>query len=1245
MMMYDGPDNFSMQQPSELNDLLMCESFFDNFSTTDDMDPSMLQGGQDGLDTRPSPPAPPVTPFSLFEVQLQALLAANGAAAPTSDFNSFDWNLSDSINATSDLGSSELLIAMSSPESQDDSSMVLLPISPLTLSSPSSSSSKSSPSPPHRNSLRSPVATFGNDFSIPSPPSSYYNDVKTNFGILDDRNYYQPQQQQQVRTMSVTNITTNEQQAQPQPDYPQILTPSSVYNFPTGLETPSPILESRDIPTDHNARKRRKSTPISPVAAVASAGATKKAAVARGTRTATAASSSSKRQSGDDLNEPMQAINIPVTPSNEFPPATISLLSLQKQKQQQQLQRQQQQTSTAQFSAAAALNQQKTWPNASVLVGMNKDGIKLVNDPTQKIPIQRLKPPPGPQQLPSIPPQPTRQQKKVAHNAIERRYRNNINDRIAELKNVVPALCHPKLKDKSGKNMDDDDDDDDENEIDGVAAATKLNKATILRKATEYIVYLKKSNERFREENAALKNLVAQIPRGVELLAIFEAREQEHNALQDQALKASPPFEYGEEEEFSSNPDTPPSTNATGGRALMALFMCLSFFAASPLTAGPQQQLNHHHEGRAMGQIPAVTSANDSVNVPLYWTEMLAGINYWVLIRTLAFILCVGYFCLPLSAFKFRRVNRRHAKKRPAHVKKDSSVCQPQTAQQHYTLLIASLPHTPPTSLPGLLLGLLVEGLRLTIRRGLGVEIMYGESDLYSDESEKWMRLSELECIGGNPDVSRLSMVHHCLKTINLIETIEENHIITNTSRIYATAAMQMALAIPFPALARSISQHLWCLAMYSAEAEDGEESAEWIESLLWDVHDDDREDRVDMIDSEVWKDALEIMKRKVSFDRPASAAVVVRSKDRKNGLKVAFQDSSATTSLAAASTVPIEILSNLQSYYNLQTMFEHLVSLISSLPAIDTATASDISSEYTESIFDRILSNTSPSSILHWYALTGAAIEAFWKNDVHLGERYLCQLPQLSKDVASPSDLDNNNSALRHDLTRRVIAYTLLGVAFLKRGRIVEGVRVLDKAQVLQQEKRKTAAGNGSSTSGVAELVAPRSGDLESSVRTLAEFVVGMCGLEAWIDAWSKSETIDTPISGEHEGSLSFATASSAKEASESAAPSERGATCMEEEVGPAMRTIRTAILSVIKSLRRMVDAPPLKGLDTTQELLQRLCRINRMAFDIEGDAIDSGGDCEDMDDPQEVEKGSSRGETEVNVGIRALRVLKGLR
>ncbi|CAK1551782.1 unnamed protein product [Leptosia nina] len=65
--------------------------------------------------------------------------------------------------------------------------------------------------------------------------------------------------------------------------------------------------------------------------------------------------------------------------------------------------------------------------------------------------------------------------KRSAHNAIERRYRTSINDRIIELKNML------------------------------VGEEAKLNKSAILRKTIDYIKYLQNQNARLKQENVALK--------------------------------------------------------------------------------------------------------------------------------------------------------------------------------------------------------------------------------------------------------------------------------------------------------------------------------------------------------------------------------------------------------------------------------------------------------------------------------------------------------------------------------------------------------------------------------------------------------------------------------------------------------------------------------------------------------------------------------------------------------------------
>ena len=90
--------------------------------------------------------------------------------------------------------------------------------------------------------------------------------------------------------------------------------------------------------------------------------------------------------------------------------------------------------------------------------------------------------------------------KKTAHNVIEKRYRTNLNDKILALRDAVPSLRITKdRKCKSAMPFSDEDDGYDNGdateELGGLLPAHKLNKATILGKATEYICHLEKQND------------------------------------------------------------------------------------------------------------------------------------------------------------------------------------------------------------------------------------------------------------------------------------------------------------------------------------------------------------------------------------------------------------------------------------------------------------------------------------------------------------------------------------------------------------------------------------------------------------------------------------------------------------------------------------------------------------------------------------------------------------------------------
>lgn len=105
--------------------------------------------------------------------------------------------------------------------------------------------------------------------------------------------------------------------------------------------------------------------------------------------------------------------------------------------------------------------------------------------------------------------------KKTSHNVIEKRYRNNLNDKIVELRNSVPSLR------AMGRTNGGDDSED----LEGLTPAHKLNKATVMAKATEYIKHLEKRNKIMAQEMSTLKDRLAAVE-----AAIGKSRDQQSNS-------------------------------------------------------------------------------------------------------------------------------------------------------------------------------------------------------------------------------------------------------------------------------------------------------------------------------------------------------------------------------------------------------------------------------------------------------------------------------------------------------------------------------------------------------------------------------------------------------------------------------------------------------------------------------------------------------------------------------------------
>ena len=132
---------------------------------------------------------------------------------------------------------------------------------------------------------------------------------------------------------------------------------------------------------------------------------------------------------------------------------------------------------------------------------------------------------------------------KTGHTIIERRYRTNLNARITNLKQSVPALRVLEAR-LNGKDTSPNDTVDERGFVDGVKVGRKMSKANILGKATEYIRFvsmlsypnlpsdalyrvLKRREARLKREQAGLKSLVSGLINGPALLEAWEVQWRE----------------------------------------------------------------------------------------------------------------------------------------------------------------------------------------------------------------------------------------------------------------------------------------------------------------------------------------------------------------------------------------------------------------------------------------------------------------------------------------------------------------------------------------------------------------------------------------------------------------------------------------------------------------------------------------------------------------------------------------------
>ncbi|KAJ9608289.1 Clr6 histone deacetylase associated PHD protein-2 Cph2 [Cladophialophora chaetospira] len=137
--------------------------------------------------------------------------------------------------------------------------------------------------------------------------------------------------------------------------------------------------------------------------------------------------------------------------------------------------------------------------HSSMELRLSGDTLRDEPTPSQRPMLKRKLSPTDVPMTDYRPDAPTPAAKKRPHNIIEKRYRANLNDKIAELRDSVPSLRlaqKSKVREAAG--------DSDEEDLDGLTPSNKLNKASILTKAVEYIRHLEFRTKRLEEENKSL---------------------------------------------------------------------------------------------------------------------------------------------------------------------------------------------------------------------------------------------------------------------------------------------------------------------------------------------------------------------------------------------------------------------------------------------------------------------------------------------------------------------------------------------------------------------------------------------------------------------------------------------------------------------------------------------------------------------------------------------------------------------
>lgn len=393
---------------------------------------------------------------------------------------------------------------------------------------------------------------------------------------------------------------------------------------------------------------------------------------------------------------------------------------------------------------------------------------------------------------------PFKGEKRTAHNAIEKRYRSSINDKIIELKDLVAGT------------------------------EAKLNKSAVLRKAIDYIRYIQQTNQKLKQENMALK-MAVQKNKSLKDLVAMDVDGPQTDVKSE--LPTPPASDVGSPTSFShcgsdSEPDSPMGEESkpmavdrcAGGmldRSRMALcaftFLFLSFNPLAAMLcgsagAGPAAGSSASHPGTGRTMLE-VESAADSWG----WMDwMLPTLLVWLLNGVLVSGVLIRLLVYGEPVTRPHSGSSvlfwRHRKQADLDMARGDFA---QASQNLWTCLKA-LGRPLPTSQLDLACAALWALLRLCLQRlwvgrwlagragGLRADRPLQEDACKSsrDAALVYHRLHQLH-MTGKLGGSHLSAVHMALSAVNLAECSAPCLPIATLAEVYVSAALRVKASLP----------------------------------------------------------------------------------------------------------------------------------------------------------------------------------------------------------------------------------------------------------------------------------------------------------------------------------------------------------------------------------------------------------------------------------------------------------------